>query len=342
MATTKAYVCKEAGFALTLEEVPLPECGSNDVVVKIDSCGLCHSDLNMMDNSWGLTQFPMVAGHEGIGKITKVGDNVKNRKVGDLVGIGWMRNSCGGCGTCAKGWQNQCSDMMGEAIGPMMRQNGCFAEDCVIPAAFATPIPSGIDSVGAAPLMCAGITVWNPLVTHATSLSKVGVNAVGGLGHLAIQFAAKMGCEVVGMSRGPAKKDAALGFGAKSFIDTKDAEQMKAAAGSFDLILDTAPATGDMDAFLPLLAAGGKYHTVGAPADGKKMEIGNFVILPGSQSVGASGFGSLAQLRDMMIFAARHGIVADYEKVPFSKLTEACEKLQSGKGEKMRVVLVRD
>jgi len=314
-----------------------------DVVVDMICSGLCFSDLALMQNSWGMSQFPLVAGHEGIGKIIEVGASVKQRKVGDMVGIGWMRSTCGSCRACIGSKENTCAAMMGGAVTPMVMQNGCFAKQVVVDSKFATPIPDGMDPASAAPLMCAGITVWNPLITYATPMSKVGINAVGGLGHLAVMFASKMGCEVVAMSRGMKKKDAALGFGATSFLDTKDQAQVDAVKGTFDLILDTAPVTGDMEGFfLPLLGPGGRYTTVGAPEDGKKMEFGNFTILPGSQSVGGTGYGTLSQLSDMFIFAARHKIVADVEQMPMSKLPEALEKLKKGEMPKLRITLMCD
>jgi len=342
MPTTKAFVSKEAGFAVVEEEVERPACGPMDVVVEIIASGLCHSDLAMMTNAWGMSQFPLVGGHEGVGRIVEVGANVGSRKVGDMVGVGWMRNSCQDCRVCLGAQENLCDGMMVGALTAFFTQNGTFAKHCVVPAKFATKIPDGLDPAAVSPLLCAGVTVWNPLNMYANHMSRVAVNAIGGLGHIAIQFAAKMGMDVVGMSRGMKKKDAAISFGATAFIDTKDPKQLEAAKGSFDLIIDTAPCTGDMSMMLPLLAAGGKYVAVGAGADGKKMEVGTFDILAKSNHIGASGYGSLSQLSDMMIFAARHGIVSDCEKIPMSKLPEALEKLKSGNMSGYRIVLTRD
>jgi uncharacterized zinc-type alcohol dehydrogenase-like protein len=172
-------------------------------------------------------------------------------------------------------------------------------------------------------------------------MSKVGINAIGGLGHLAVQFAAKMGMEVVAMNRGMKKKDAALSFGASSYIDTTDEDKMAAQHGTFDLILDTAPVTADMLTMLPLLGPEGKYVTVGAAHDGKKIEFANFQVLRGSNSVGGSMYGSLSQLRDMMIFCNRHNITADCEVMPMSELSEAFEKNEKGTMNKLRICVVR-
>jgi D-arabinose 1-dehydrogenase-like Zn-dependent alcohol dehydrogenase len=336
-----AFVSEAAGTAVVEKEVPLKACGPNDVVVEIMCSGLCFSDVAMMTNEWGMSAFPMVCGHEGVGKIVEIGAHVSTRKVGDVVGIGWMRDSCQDCRHCCAAKENLCDSMMPKGVGAFCELNGTFAKYTVGPAKFATPIPSGLDPKAAAPLMCAGITVWNPLVSNANYMSKVGINAVGGLGHLAVKFAAAMGMEVVGMSRGMAKKEKTLSFGAKAYIDTTDKSQMEAHAGSFDLILDTAPVTGDMSVFLPLLRGEGKYVTVGAPGDGKKMEAGNFEVLPKSLSIKGSGYGSISQLSDMMIFCARHNITADYQEMPMSQLKEAVELMQSGKQTALRIVLTR-
>jgi len=341
MATTQAYVTKEKGFAITSEVVPRPACGPSDVVVEMIASGLCRSDIGVMSNEWGFSKFPLVAGHEGVGRIVEVGTNVKRRKVGQLVGLGWMRNSCQSCRHCTAARENMCSEMHAEATGALFSQGGTFAEFCVSPDKFAIPIPENLDPVAAGPLLCAGITVYNPLATYGTHLSKVLVVALGGLGSLAVQFAAKMGCEVVSMSRGSKKRAQALSFGASNHIDSNNAEEIKAAAGKFDLILDTSPATQDMSIMFPLLSEMGRYVCVGLPSDGKRMEVSNFDVARKSKAVTGSMFGTISQMEDMMMFAARHGIVADCELMPMSQLAEAAEKLHEGTNEKMRIVLVR-
>lgn len=340
--TNTAFVTEEAGVKVVEKEVPRQPCGPADVVVEIQYSGLCKSDHAMMTNAWGMSQFPLVCGHEGIGHIVEVGANVSSRKVGDTVGIGWMRNTCLECRHCLGAKENLCDGMMAGAVTPFFNQNGTFAKYCVSPAKFAIPIPAGLDPKGAAPLMCAGITVWNPLVSNATHMSKVGINGIGGLGHLAVRFAAKMGMEVVAMSRGMEKKDKALALGATSYVDTKDQAQVDAHAASFDFILDTTPVTPDMSVWVKLLRGDGTFDKVGVPADGKKMEVACMPdMLPKSLSIGGSAFGSLSQLSDMMIFCARHNIVADYEVMPMSKLKEGLEKLAAGEGAQ-RIVLSRE
>jgi uncharacterized zinc-type alcohol dehydrogenase-like protein len=339
---TQAYVTTEAGMAVTSQMVPRAPCGPTDVVVEMIVSGLCRSDLSMVTNEWGRCRYPMVAGHEGIGRVVQVGDLVKRRKVGQLVGLGWMRNSCQNCCFCNAAKENLCGEMQMHATVSMFSLKGTFAEFCVSPEKFAIPIPEGLDLVGAAPLVCAGITVYNPLSVHATHMSKVLVVSLGGLGGLALQFASKMGCEVVCMSRGEKKKAQALSFGAQDYIDSTVAEQLKASNGSFDLILDTSPVTADMDLMLPLLKPGGKYVTVGMSSDGKKNEVGNMALVPSQKSVSGSIYGSISQLEDMMIFAARHGIVAECETMPMSKLEEAMRMLHDGKNQKTRIVVVRE
>lgn len=343
MLSNTAFVTVEAGKIVVEKEVTRHPCGPADVVVEIKYSGLCRSDYAMMTNEWGMSQFPLVGGHEGVGQIVEIGANVSSRKVGDTVGIGWMRNTCLECRHCLGAKENLCDMMMDGAMKSFFNESGTFAKFCVSPAKFAIPIPEGLDPKGAAPLVCAGITVWNPLVSNATFMSKVGINAIGGLGHLAVRFASKMGMEVVAMSRGMAKKDKALALGATSYVDTKDQAQMDAHAASFDFILDTAPVTQDMGVWVKLLRGDGKYHKVGVPADGKNMEVAAMPrLLPKSLSIGGSSFGSLSQLNDMMLFCARHNIVADYEVMPMSKLTEALEKLEAGGGGAKRIVLSRE
>jgi len=283
----------------------------------------------------------MGAGHEGIGRVVEIGANVKTRKVGDIVGLGWMRDSCGSCRCCMSARENLCADMLGNSFAVFNSCQGTFAEFCVSPEKYACPVPETLDPVSAAPLMCAGITVWNPLVTHANHMSKVGINAVGGLGHLAVQFAAKMGMEVVAMNRGMKKKDAALALGASCYIDSTDKDQMAAHHGTFDLLLDTAPVTAEMSTMLPLLGPAGKYVTVGVTHDGKKMEFENGQILGRDNSVCGSTYGSLSQLQDMMIFCSRHNITADCEVMPMSELSEALEKNDKGTLKRLRLSVVR-
>lgn len=343
MPTTQAFVTpKKGSLAVESQVVERPACGASDVVVEIIASGLCRSDIDYMKDLLGASTFPLVAGHEGVGRIVEVGEKVKTRKVGQLVGLGYLRDSCQGCRLCNSARENLCPQMTAYTAGAFNKQQGTFAEFCVSPEKFAYPIPEGLDPVAAAPLVCAGITVYSPLATYATHVSKVLINSLGGLGSLAVQFAAKMGCEVVVMSRGTKKKDQALSFGAHGYIDSTDAEQMRASEGRFDLILDTSPATADMQRIMPLLRTCGHYTTVGIPEDGKKMEIGNFDLVPGGKHINGSIVGSVSQMEDMMVFAARHGIVADCETMPMSQLSEATEKLEAGQNTKMRIVLVRE
>lgn len=339
---TKAYVSPKPGFELELKEVPLPPMGPLDVKVKIECCGVCASDKSLVLDEWGFTQgAPIVAGHEGIGRVVAKGELVKFHEIGDLVGVGWMRSSCGGCLHCKRANENFCPEFWSGSIGTYLAMNGAFAEECVLDAKFACKIPEDLDPLVAAPLMCAGITVYGPLADNVTHMSKVGVNAVGGLGHLAIQFAAKMGCEVTAMNRGTKKKDVALGFGAHKYIDTTNEEEMKAAAGTLDFLLDTAPATPDQSKFLPLLGAAGKYNAVGVPHDGKKMEFSVLDLLGASKSVAGTGYSNLARMNDMMMFASRHKIVADTQVMEFGQIEEALKMVAEGTQEKLRIVLKR-
>lgn len=340
--TTQAYVTTKASLTVESQKVQRPPCGPSDVVVEILASGLCRSDLDIMTNAWGVSKFPLVAGHEGIGRIVEVGEKVMARKIGQLVSLGWMRDSCQSCRPCSSAKENLCPCMQSCTQKAFGTQQGTFAEFCVSPEKFAAPVPEGMDIVAAAPLICAGITVYAPLAMYATHISKVLIVSLGGLGSMAVQFAAKMGCEVVCMSRGAKKKEQALSFGAHGYIDSTDTQKVKASAGQFDVILDTSPATADMDVILPLLREDGHYVTVGMPSDGKKMEIPNIGLVPGGKHVVGSCVGSIQQIEEMLIFAARHGIVADCETMPMSQIEEAAQKLEEGKNQKPRIVLVRE
>jgi len=339
---TQAFVTTKKGLSVESQEVERPACGPSDVVVEIIASGLCRSDLDVMLDDFGRSQFPVVCGHEGIGRIVEIGSKVRTREVGQLVALGWMRDSCQSCRCCNSARENICPRMLEYAARSFNAQQGTFAEFCVSPEKFATPIPKGLDPVSGAPLICAGLTVYTPLATYATHVSRVLIVSLGGLGGMALQFAAKMGCEVVCMSRGPKKKEQALALGAHSHIDSTSQEQLKASKGQFDLILDTSPATADMGVMLDLLAANGRYVTVGLPTDGKSMKIPNLGLVPEAKGVAGSVVGSISQIEDMMIFAARHGIVADCETMPMSQLNEALQMLDEGRNQKMRIVLVRE
>lgn len=341
MHKTQAYVTTERGLGVESREVDRPACGPSDVVVKMIASGLCRSDLDMMLNDWGMSQYPLVAGHEGIGFIVEVGQKVKTRKVGQLVCLGWMRDSCQSCRHCNAGRANICPEMMSLATNAFHTQQGTFAEYCVSPEKFAAPAPEGLDIAGAAPLICAGITVYTPLATYATHVSKVLIVSLGGLGGMAVQFAVKMGCEVIVMNRKTTKKEQALHLGAHGYIDSESLDQLKAAKGKFDLILDTTPKHADMSMIMDLLRANGRYICVGLPSSGS-MTLHNFDLVPEAKGVAGSVVGSISQIEEMMIFAGRHGIIADCETMPMSRLSDAAETLEKGQNKKMRIVLVRE
>mmetsp|Transcript_81469 Transcript_81469/g.143877 ORF Transcript_81469/g.143877 Transcript_81469/m.143877 type:complete len:344 (-) Transcript_81469:368-1399(-) len=330
MQKTQAYVSTEKGFTVESKEVERPACGPSDVVVKIIASGLCRSDLDMMTNSWGVSEYPLVAGHEGIGFIVEVGQRVKTRKVGQLVCLGWMRDSCQSCRLCNAGQENVCCEMQPLARSAFHTQQGTFAEYCVSPEKFAVPAPEGLDVAPAAPLICAGLTVYTPLATYTTHVSKVLIVSLGGLGGMAVQFASKMGCEVVVMNRKTIKKEQALRLGAHSYIDSESEDQLKASAGKFDLILDTTPKHADMRLIMPLLRANGRYVCVGLPSSGA-VELHNFDLVPEAKGIAGSVCGSISHIEDMMIFAARHGIVADCETMPMSQLGKAAQILEKAR-----------
>jgi len=311
----------------------LDELGSEDIDVKVLYCGICHSDMSMMNNEWGLTQYPIVPGHEIVGEVLGVGSSVKNIKVGDNVGIGWLSSSCMSCSECMSGDHNLCASGEGTIIG----RHGGFSEYVRSHWSWAIPIPDGMDLSKTGPLLCGGITVFSPMyLSKIKPTDSVGVIGIGGLGHLAIKFLKHWGCEVIAFSSNSSKEAEILEMGASKVINSKDSKQLEMVSGKLKFILNTTNVSLDWNSYLSALSPKGKLHTVGAVLE--PMEIPAFSLIMGDKSVGGSPIGSPELIRLMLEFCKRHNIYPDVEEFPMNMANEAVEHLKEGKA-RYRVVL---
>ncbi len=331
----KGYAAFEAGGELKPFEYDPGELGRHDVEIDVEHCGICHSDLSMIDNDWGLTQYPLVPGHEVVGKISKVGQGVDHLQVGEKVGLGWQSGYCMTCSTCMEGDHNLCASAAGTIVG----RHGGFADKVRAGAASVVSLPKQIDAQSAGPLFCGGITVFNPLIQfNIKPTSKVAVIGIGGLGHMALQFLNAWGCDVTAFTSSAAKKKEALAMGAHQTIDSRDPDKIGAAAGQFDLILSTVNVKLDWNSYVAALRPKGRLHFVGATVE--PLDLSVFPLLMGQRSVSASPVGSPANIARMLAFAAQHEIKPVTESFRFDQVNEAMARLRSGDA-RYRIVLSR-
>lgn len=331
----KAYAAFEAGGELKPFEYDPGPFGINDVEIDIQHCGICHSDLNMLNNDWGLSQFPFVPGHEVAGTISAVGEEVTSLKVGERVGLGWHSGYCMTCPSCLAGDHNLCATAEGVIVG----RHGGFANKVRANASSVVPLPQGIDIQSAGPLFCGGITVFNPMVQFDLEpTDRVAVIGIGGLGHMALQFLNHWGCDVTAFTSSDAKKTEALELGAHRTINSRNQNEIEAAAGKFDLILSTVNVKLDWNAYIATLRPKGRLHFVGATLE--PLDLGVFPMIMGQRSVSASPVGSPATIAKMLEFAARHDIKPVTESFSFDQVNEAMERLRSGQA-RYRIVLSR-
>lgn len=331
----KAYASFEAGGELHPFEYDPGPLGRHEVEIDVEHCGICHSDLSMVENAWGFSEYPLVPGHEVIGTIAKTGEDVPSLEAGDRVGLGWHAGYCMTCTTCLSGDHNLCA----QAQGTIMGRHGGFADKVRAQAASVIPLPGELAPESAGPLFCGGITVFNPLVQFGLEpTAQVGVVGIGGLGHLAVQFANAWGCEVTALTSSEDKHEEARRLGAAHTIDSRDAEAIEAAAGRFDLIISTVNAKLDWNAYVGALRPRGRLHLVGATLE--PLDLSVFPLLMGQRSVSASPVGSPATIAKMLDFAARHEIAPQIETYRFDQINDAMERLKSGHA-RYRVVLSR-
>ena len=278
----KSYAAMQAGQALELYQYEAGPLNPSEVEVEVEYCGLCHSDLSMIDNEWGISRYPTIAGHEVIGRISALGDAAKDKglTMGQRVGIGWTAKSCQHCDACINGDQINCEN----GALPTILNHGGFAERLRADWQWAIPLPEALDPASAGPLLCGGITVFKPLLmSNITATSRVAVIGIGGLGHIAIKLLRAMGAEIVAFSSTPDKKQSILDMGADEVINSRDPEALKAQAGRFDLVLNTVAVDLDWQPYFDALAPKGKFHTVGIMM--KPIEVAAVTLITGDKAV---------------------------------------------------------
>jgi uncharacterized zinc-type alcohol dehydrogenase-like protein len=331
----KAYAATEAKGKLKPFEYDAGKLGDHHVEIDVQYCGICHSDLSVLDNEWGISAYPFVPGHEVVGKVSAAGTHVPDLKVGQTVGLGWYSNSCMTCMQCLSGNQNLCPT----AEATMLGRYGGFANKVRAHHIWARPLPEAIDIKSAGPLFCGGITVFNPIIqNNILPTQRVGVIGIGGLGHMALAFLNAWGCDVTAFSTSPDKEKEAKSLGAHHFINSKDPASMAKFKGYFDMILNTTNVNLDWNLYLTLLRPKGRLHIVGA---GPSVNAAIFPMIGAQLSVGASPLGSPATTQTMLEFIARHNIKPIIEEFPMSKVNEAMDRLKSGKA-RYRIVLKND
>jgi alcohol/geraniol dehydrogenase (NADP+) len=332
----KAFAALERGARLEPFEYDPGPLGPEQVEIDVTHCGICHSDLSMLNNEWEQSVFPLVPGHEVAGTIAVVGERVKRLQVGQRVGLGWHAGSCMACSQCLSGNHNLCAS--GE--GTIVARHGGFADRVRAHWVWAIPLPEQLDSANAGPLFCGGATVFNPIVQFDVKpTDRVGVIGIGGLGHLALQFLNKWGCEVHAFTSSDAKRDEALKLGAHVVVNSRDSNAMKTIAGSLDFVISTVNVPLDWSAIIETVAPRGRLHLVGAVLD--PIPVAAFSLIMTQRSISGSPVASPATTATMLEFCARHRIAPVIETFPMSRVNEALDHLRAGKA-RYRIVLEND
>ncbi|MEX1119199.1 MAG: NAD(P)-dependent alcohol dehydrogenase [Terrimicrobiaceae bacterium] len=333
MPTIHAYAASSARGPLQPFEYDPGELKPEEVEIKVTHCGICHSDLSMLDNDWGMTSYPFVPGHEVAGIVVALGREAKGLKIGQRVGLGWTAQSCLSCQECLSGDHQLCPTNQPTIVG----RHGGFADRVRAQWAWVRPLPESLDAAKVGPLLCGGITVFSPLMIHHISpTARVGVIGIGGLGHMALQFANKWGCEVHAFTTSDSKEAEARKLGAHHVHNTKQEGAMKSLTGALDLIISTINVPQDVPGLLNTLAPKGRLHVVGAVLE--PMAVPAFPLILGQKSVSGSPTGSPTAIDAMLAFSARHNIAPVTETFPLSKVNEALDHLRSGKA-RYRIVL---
>lgn len=336
MTMIRAWAAPAVGQMLTRLDYDPGRLETDHIEVAVDYCGLCHSDLSMIDNEWGSAVYPLVPGHEVVGRVVAIGPQAKGLRLGQRVGIGWTRSSCMHCAPCVSGDQHLCKK--GKAL--IVKNHGGLADRVRAHWAWAIPLPEGVPAETAGPLFCGGITVFSPLLEFNISpTSRVGIVGIGGLGHMALRFVKAWGCEVIAFTSSPSKFQEAKALGAHRVISSRDAKEIATLAGSLDLIIVTANVALDWDALIAALGPKGRLHLVGAVLE--PIPIKAFALIGGQKSVSGSPTGSPASIAKMLEFCARHDIAPQVEHFAMSQINEALEHLRAGKA-RYRIVLDRD
>jgi len=330
MYKSKAYSAASATSPLASDTIERRDLTEHDVQIEILFCGICHSDLHLVREEWGGTVYPIVPGHEIVGRVTQVGSAVTQFKPGDSVGVGCMVDSDGTCPQCKAGLEQFCPNLTLTYNSPDKHLGGVtyggYSDSIVVDQRFVLRVPANLDLAGVAPLLCAGITTYSPL-RHwgVTTGKKVGVVGLGGLGHMGVKIAHALGANVVVFTTSPDKKEDALRLGANEVVVSRNVDEMQRHTGSFDFILDTVSADHDLNAYLNLLRPDGNLTLVGAPP--KPLEIAAFSLIMGRHSLSGSNIGGIAETQEMLDFCGEHNITADVEVIPIQKVNEAYDRL---------------
>ncbi len=333
MNNTKAYSAASATSPLASTHIKRRDTTEHDVQIEILFCGICHSDLHAVRNEWSAfmpTVYPIVPGHEIVGRVTKVGPAVRKFKVGDLAAVGCMVDSDRTCPQCKAGLEQFCPNMTLTYNSPDKHLGGVtyggYSESIVVDEHFVLRVPANLNLAGAAPLLCAGITTYSPMRHWGVRKGKkVGVVGLGGLGHMAVKIAHALGAHVVVFTTSPSKKEDALRLGADEVVLSRNADEMKKHTFSFDFILDAVAAEHDINAYLNLLRRDGNLTLVGAPP--KPLAIAAFGLIVGRRSLSGSSIGGIAETQEMLDFCGKHNLTADVEVIPIQKVNEAYERL---------------
>ncbi|MGV3484354.1 MAG: NADPH-dependent aldehyde reductase Ahr [Planctomycetaceae bacterium] len=333
MERVRVWSAPGARQSLVLSERELGPLGPEEVEIAVEHCGICHSDVSVLDNEWGNSVYPVVAGHEVVGRVVAAGEQVKARPNGTRVGVGWNAGSCMHCRPCLSGDQHLCIDAQATIIG----HQGGFADRMRAHWAWTVPLPAGLDVGAAGPLLCGGITVFSPLLQFdIRPTQRVGVVGIGGLGHMALMFARAWGCEVTALTSSPSKFEEAKELGAHHVLSSRDSAAIQSLAGSLDLLLVTVNVPLDWNAMMATLGPRGRLHVVGAVLE--PIPIRAFDLIGQQRSVSGSPTGSPVDIATMLDFAARHQIAPQVEHFPMSRVNEALAHLRAGKA-RYRIVL---
>ena len=333
MYSAKAYSAASATSPLASTKIPRREPTEHDVQIEILFCGICHSDVHSVRNEWSEfmpTAYPIVPGHEIVGKVTKVGSAVTRFKPGDIAAVGCMVDSDSICPECRAGFENFCPNVVLTFNSPDRHLGGVtyggYSEVIVVDPRFVLRVPSNLNLAAAAPLLCAGITTYSPMRRWKVGKDKkVGVVGLGGLGHMAVKFARALGSHVVVFTTSPHKKDDALRLGAHEVVVSRNADEMQKHAGSIDFILDAVSADHDINAYLNLLGREGNLTLVGAPP--KPLGVVSFSLIMRNRNLSGSNIGGIKETQEMLDFCGQHNITSDVEVIPIQKVNEAYERL---------------
>lgn len=334
MIPVKGYAAQSPTTDLAPWDFERREVGPHDVQFEILFCGVCHSDLHQIKNDWFPGIFPMVPGHEIVGRVTAVGDHVTKFKVGDLAGTGCMVDSCQVCENCKDGLEQYCIPGSSQTYNGYEQDGktptyGGYSTSIVVKENFVLHIPENLDLAATAPLLCAGITTYSPLRHWKVGKGhKLAVLGLGGLGHMGVKFGVAFGAEVTVLSTSPKKEEDAKKLGAHHFVVTSDPEQVKAVQGSFDFILDTVSAEHDFNMYLNMLRTNGVMMCVGVPST--PAQIAPFSLLANRRSVAGSGIGGIKETQEMLDFCAEHNIVSDIEMINIQDITPSYERMLKG------------